>query len=240
MARLIAGLLLAGLLPLMPIPDAFALEAKDLIYIRPPTPAYPNEARRKGQEGTAVVHVAIPSSGVPARVSISRSSGFPLLDKAAVEALEATRYRPFHDDVDQLVTTLVPVKFSLTQRVEGNRSTARFFTRSCRDFNDEVAAYRTAAPGAPIENMGGFDRALNEMQALLQLEPPLSSIARAKSREERRGDYAAAFPGIFASTVERCRRNPASTYGNAIIDASREAGFLETEADLAARQFRPE
>ncbi|VCU71739.1 Gram-negative bacterial tonB protein [Pigmentiphaga humi] len=239
MTRLTAGLLLAGLLSLLPASNASALERKDLVFTQWPKVVYPHAAKRMGQEGTVIVHVVISSSGVPASVSVWQSSGFPLLDKAAVDAVGAARYRPFPDDVDQLVATHLPIRFSLNPRADESDSKAGLFVQACREFNDEIDAHRTTNPGASMEHTVRFQRTLNEMQALLQGEPHLSATAGLQSREERRRNYAAAFPGIFANAVERCRQDPVMTYGNAIVAATQEAGFLETDegADAALKEL---
>lgn len=57
-------------------------------------PAYPEQARREGIEGTVVLRIAILENGHAGNISVSESSGSSLLDKAAVEAVQRWRFVP--------------------------------------------------------------------------------------------------------------------------------------------------
>ena len=59
-----------------------------------PAPRYPYRARRKGQEGRAILRVEVTASGDASAVRILRSSGHRLLDDAAVDAVRAWRFQP--------------------------------------------------------------------------------------------------------------------------------------------------
>lgn len=59
-----------------------------------PAPRYPYRARRKGQEGRAILRVEVTASGDASTVWILRSSGHRLLDDAAVDAVRAWRFQP--------------------------------------------------------------------------------------------------------------------------------------------------
>ena len=57
---------------------------------------FPNQARRRAMSGNPVVEVALTSDGRLAEVKLRRSSGFPELDKAAVDILRlAAPFEPF-------------------------------------------------------------------------------------------------------------------------------------------------
>ena len=80
-------------------------------------PRYPRMARRQGQEGRVVVRVRVSAEGRAANVTVRRSSGYPLLDSAAVEAIETWRFIPASFGgiaVSGLVD--VPVSFKLTDK----------------------------------------------------------------------------------------------------------------------------
>lgn len=56
-------------------------------------PAYPPAARRKGIEGSVLLHVRFDASGRPKDISIMTSSGSPMLDDAARDAVSRWRFR---------------------------------------------------------------------------------------------------------------------------------------------------
>jgi periplasmic protein TonB len=55
-------------------------------------PEYPPAARRRQQQGTVVIAFACDELGVVTEVVVQRSSGFPLLDAAAVAAVQLWRF----------------------------------------------------------------------------------------------------------------------------------------------------
>ena len=59
-----------------------------------PKPDYPEEAKRAHQEGVAIVSIEINSAGEPENVKLAKSSGFPLLDQAAVAGVRRWRFYP--------------------------------------------------------------------------------------------------------------------------------------------------
>ena len=58
------------------------------------SPQYPAEARRRRMEGVVGVLIRINRSGTPDAVEVTSSSGSPMLDSAAVEALLLWRFAP--------------------------------------------------------------------------------------------------------------------------------------------------
>ena len=55
-------------------------------YIVRPVAAYPPESRAAGEQGVVMLRLVVDGSGRPTAVSVARSSGYPRLDRAAVEA----------------------------------------------------------------------------------------------------------------------------------------------------------
>lgn len=70
------------------IPEGAAVE------LRKATISYPVEAKRLKQQGTVEVRIQVSLPGRPDKVEVIKSSGFPLLDEAAIEAASRSRYRP--------------------------------------------------------------------------------------------------------------------------------------------------
>ena len=80
-----------------------------------PAPRYPYLARRRGQEGRVVLRVRVNADGRAEAVSIRESSGYHLLDEAALETVRQWRFLPARK-ADLTVAGLVdvPVSFRLT------------------------------------------------------------------------------------------------------------------------------
>jgi len=79
-----------------------------------PKPAYPPESRAAGEQGAVILRVMVEASGRPGSVSLARSSGFPRLDRAALEAVRRWRFKPATRDGQAFAATVdVPVRFSL-------------------------------------------------------------------------------------------------------------------------------
>lgn len=77
-------------------------------------PRYPAAARRRGQEGRVVLLVEVGADGGAGGVAVDRSSGFSLLDAAAVAAVRRWRFTPaLSDGVPVAGRIAVPVIFAL-------------------------------------------------------------------------------------------------------------------------------
>lgn len=87
-------------------------------YLNNPGPQYPYASRRKHEQGVVKLHVVVSASGRPERVEIARSSGFPLLDQAALDVVKNRwRFVPAKRG-DQAVSAsvVVPLEFELKDR----------------------------------------------------------------------------------------------------------------------------
>jgi len=60
-------------------------------------PAYPPDAARRGSQGLVGLVIHIMATGAPAWVDIRVSSGDPVLDNAARDAVSAWRFQPAHE-----------------------------------------------------------------------------------------------------------------------------------------------
>ena len=77
-------------------------------YLENSPPVYPSIAKRKGYEGTVLLSVKILANGTVAELRIKKSSGYSILDRAALKAVERWKFEiPFTMWVD------VPVRFVL-------------------------------------------------------------------------------------------------------------------------------
>ena len=57
-------------------------------------PDYPMAAKERGQQGRVVLRVEVSAAGKPLGVTVLSTSGYPLLDKAALAAVEQWQFRP--------------------------------------------------------------------------------------------------------------------------------------------------
>jgi protein TonB len=80
-----------------------------------PAPRYPEQARRRGREGTVQVEADVDERGIPAAVRVLRSSGYGILDDAAVKAVGKWRFRPARIAGKSVSgRVVVPIEFRLT------------------------------------------------------------------------------------------------------------------------------
>ena len=73
-------------------------------------PIYPPRSIRLGQEGTVIVEVEVLANGRIGDVRLRTSSGFRLLDEAALKAARKGRYKPARRD-DRAVNSIVVIPF---------------------------------------------------------------------------------------------------------------------------------
>ncbi|HEV2693136.1 MAG TPA: energy transducer TonB [Verrucomicrobiae bacterium] len=65
-------------------------------------PVYPEQARHRHEQGNVVLALFINESGVLDRVEVIKSSGFPLLDGAAIKAVKQSRFVPALENAVQV------------------------------------------------------------------------------------------------------------------------------------------
>jgi len=77
-------------------------------------PRYPRAARRRGLEGRVVVEATIDPAGRVVAANVQESSGYGLLDRAALDAIKRWRFEPAERDGRPVEATVaVPVVFTL-------------------------------------------------------------------------------------------------------------------------------
>ncbi len=81
---------------------------------RPIPPVYPDKARRDRQEGLVLVRAQVNEQGKTLAVKVAKSSGFPLLDKAALEAVSQWSFMPAQQNDQAIMAWIeVPIDFKL-------------------------------------------------------------------------------------------------------------------------------
>lgn len=83
-------------------------------YKKNPSPSYPGIARRRGYQGRTNLKVEVMKSGRVGRIKVATSSGFDVLDKAALEAVKGWRFIPGTRNGNRARQwVVVPVRFRL-------------------------------------------------------------------------------------------------------------------------------
>jgi protein TonB len=75
--------------PAPPVPETANMQVKRRV-----DPVYPAGSRRDGEEGTGLFRVLVDERGRPLDVEVLKSSGFPRLDQAAMEAIRKWSFSP--------------------------------------------------------------------------------------------------------------------------------------------------
>jgi len=107
----------AGAIPATVTANATTMPSVDADYLDNPAPVYPPLSLRRGEQGTVQVRVLISSQGRALRGEVAQSSGFDLLDRAALQAVLQWRYVAAQSNgvaIDKWFT--VPVRFRLDEK----------------------------------------------------------------------------------------------------------------------------
>lgn len=89
----------------------------DASRLNNPAPAYPSISRQWGEEGTVLLELLVLADGRVTDVKIKTSSGYPRLDRSALDAVKRWRYKPAQrDGVAIDYRYLQPITFSLRER----------------------------------------------------------------------------------------------------------------------------
>jgi protein TonB len=102
-----------------PSARAVAASVRGVVSARPryktnPEPIYPAVARRRRQQGTVLLSVRVDAAGRPGGIEVRLSSGFPVLDEAAVAAVRDWDFEPGRADGEPVASQVeVPIRFEL-------------------------------------------------------------------------------------------------------------------------------
>lgn len=86
----------------------------DADYLKNPSPEYPALSRRMREQGTVQLDVTVAPDGSAKQVRLSRSSGYPRQDEAALDTVKRWRFVPARKG-DEAITAdvIVPIEFRL-------------------------------------------------------------------------------------------------------------------------------
>ena len=84
--------------------------------IKAKRPPYPRFAREQGWNGTTVLRITVESDGLVTSVMTKKSSGFPILDKSASQAVKEWEFSPAKNGKFAVASTVdLPIRFDLDQ-----------------------------------------------------------------------------------------------------------------------------
>lgn len=85
-------------------------------FLTPPKPPiYPAQARRRNQQGLVLVEVRLDEKGLLREIRLLRSSGVESLDRSAMNAVAAWRFRPETQDGQPVPSRVhIPIEFALS------------------------------------------------------------------------------------------------------------------------------
>lgn len=85
-------------------------------YRKNPEPPYPLAARRRREQGLVMLTAKVTAQGRATKVEIKQSSGHPLLDEAALNAVRDWEFQPARVGATAMESEIeVPVRFKLTE-----------------------------------------------------------------------------------------------------------------------------
>lgn len=83
-------------------------------YTQTPCPVYPRTARIRGQEGVVLLSVEVLANGRTGQILVKKSSGYALLDRAALDAVRFWRFEPAkRSQIPLTMIVDIPIRFSL-------------------------------------------------------------------------------------------------------------------------------
>ncbi len=97
-----------------PVPPPVVQPRFDAAYLDNPRPPYPGVSRRLGEEGEVRLRVRVDPAGFAQRVEIQQGSGYPRLDRAALDTVRQWRFVPARQgDQPVAASVIVPIQFTL-------------------------------------------------------------------------------------------------------------------------------
>jgi protein TonB len=96
------------------VPPATPLQEARPLYRRNPPPRYPRLAEKRGYEGTVVLEVLVDQRGKVGDLRVLSSSGYNVLDRAALAAVKDWSFEPASSGDEKVETWVkIPIRFQL-------------------------------------------------------------------------------------------------------------------------------
>jgi TonB family protein len=184
-------------LPATPV-DAQDVHTLREISLFPYSEDFPSEAKAQRLSGEVVIRADALATGTLANVRVETSSGSPVLDDAALAVVAKLGGKPRDADAPPLPLR-IPIGFSLD-------SLQTLSSKTCGEFNQDFAQYRTLRPGATAADMRVFD---------------LASGAWVSMRGTMALDVIKRLPSAPGKVAGTCSKRPDSKFLDAFMDAMR-------------------
>lgn len=164
---------------------------------------YPAEDLLPGIEASVELDMQVSAAGSVDGVRVARTSGYPPLDKAAVDAARTAKFRPMldRDGKPQAVRVSLPYSFARSMLA---------LQRPCVGFNNEITEFLRFNPGKPRDQV----QSVSTIRGLL--------MAGVVNRKDAPLDLAAVnrVSAVVDAVIEECRAHPDMELPKAIKAAS--------------------
>ena len=98
-----------------PAPPPAPIPPRPADYLNNPRPPYPSLSRRQGEQGIVRLNILVNPDGSVARLDLLKSSGYPRLDRSAMETVQSSwKFEPARQgDTPVSAWVIVPIQFTL-------------------------------------------------------------------------------------------------------------------------------
>jgi TonB family protein len=164
--------------------SSIGLAQSSVSVIGIPPPIYPMKEKEAGHSGIVHIAIKISADGNLAKAKISRSSGFPKLDKSALEAVKKGKFLPAKDASGQPVGSegIVPISFvteigstpspGIEPAEEQRAYLIKMLSMSCSLYQDRLLTVSASEQKKPSESYN-FRFPLILFEVLMQSERKL-------------------------------------------------------------------
>jgi protein TonB len=92
--------------------------SSDVYALRNPKPPYPISSRENGEQGAVMLYACITDHGKVERLDLAQSSGYPALDRSALNTIRHWSFRPAQESGKSIpMCYRLPIRFLLSSSV---------------------------------------------------------------------------------------------------------------------------
>jgi protein TonB len=101
--------------PAAPAPAPPLTQPRPADYRTNPKPSYPSLSQRLGEAGTVRLNILVNPDGSVARLELAKSSGYPRLDRSAIDTVQSSwKFEPARQGgMPVAAWVIVPIQFTL-------------------------------------------------------------------------------------------------------------------------------
>jgi protein TonB len=97
------------------LPAPITPPSADAHALRNPKPPYPISSRENGEQGAVMLYACITDHGKVERVDLAQSSGYPALDRSALNTIRHWSFRPAQESGKSIpMCYRLPIRFLLS------------------------------------------------------------------------------------------------------------------------------